>query len=183
MFRALQRLRLATLSASLCQWRSQAECSRQMRHLELQASVHWERRMCRGALRAWVSLVREKSRNHLAAFMKTAVSRFRHGDLAAAFGCWRDNVGELRRQQRILARAVARMQRRALASSFLHFRGVVRQRQRGRRIVESFRARSRHSTLAQVRDAVYCAWQGVCFLNNLYGHVTASIFAHDGISE
>lgn len=159
MYKVLQRLRSVTLSAALAKWRSHSGWARHLLHSELQARVHWESSICRGALRRWVALVRQRSRNHLAAFMKTAVLRIQHGDLAAAFGGWRDNVWELRRQQRIRSRAVARMHRRTLAASFLHLRGVVRQRQRGRRIVEAFRARSRRGSLALVRDTVNSAQQ------------------------
>lgn len=164
MHKVLHRLRSITVGAVLSHWRSETRWGRHLRHMGLQASVHWERGICRSMLRAWVSLVREKQRSHLAVLMKTSALRNQHVELASAFGGWRDNVGELRRQQRILSRAVARMQRRTLSASFQHFRGVVRRRQRGKRIVEAFRGRSRRGTLAEVSDSVFASLYSSVFM-------------------
>lgn len=145
-----QRVRSLTLAAAFSTWRSETSWSRHLLHMELEATVHYERCLRRRSVRQWDSHVRERKRVHLSALMKQAVMRIQHDEMSWAFWKWREHGADLRRQQLILQRAVARIQHRTLAVSFLHFRGVVRWRRRSRRIVENFRERSHRRVLEMV---------------------------------
>jgi hypothetical protein len=152
MCKVQQRLRSITLIAALEQWRSEVEWSRHLRHMDLQASVHLERSTYRRVFRAWGSLVRGKQRARLAVLMQST-SRSQRDELEAAFGQWRTNVVELRRQERMHVRAVAQMQRRTLSASFMHFRRVVWGRKHCNRVVKVFRTRARRRLVAEVSDS------------------------------
>lgn len=148
--KAAKRMQARMLAAAFSTWEDHATQAQHMRRRELIAQAHRERRLLRVTLRAWQMLALGRQRHHSKTVMLSIMQRLQQRGLAAAFQGWRENVQEVVRERRLLARSTARFQRRLLSASFARFREAAQSQRRGKQLVARCLARARNHLLAQV---------------------------------